>query len=97
MGRDEELSENIRDLLNSAMKCDPVAIHALIVNRVPCNQALVEHPCVVVDDLGAPDRSVVGLLGILNGLLPESHRVAYQIDESGLLVGFEVIDVRRNQ
>ena len=59
------------DLLNEAAKLDPQAIRALVDTRVVCNQALADHPTIQVGpasehDSGGP--SVVGLLGILNGI-----------------------------
>lgn len=59
------------ECLNSAFAADPNAIHALIVNRVPCNQALVDHPQIYVDMLTVVDSSMAQatLLGVLNGVL----------------------------
>jgi hypothetical protein len=59
------------ECLNSAFAADPNAIHALIVNRVPCNQALVDHPQIYVDMLTVVDSSLAQatLLGVLNGVL----------------------------
>lgn len=61
-------SQTIVDLLNQAVKADPSAMHALVVNRVPCTDALADHPTIVVDDEGTPGYPHVGLLGILNGI-----------------------------
>lgn len=49
--------------LNHLNDVDPVALHQLINNRVPCNKGLQDHPTVQVSVDG------VGLLGILNGLI----------------------------
>jgi hypothetical protein len=60
------------DTLNSAFLADPNAMHALVCNRVPCNQQLADHPTVVVDEnrtLGADGCATVGALGLLNGVL----------------------------
>lgn len=66
--------------LNELVDADPDAVRALIVQRVPCNQALAHHPTCRVMDVasveGAVDRNVgvvgvgyeVGFLGVLNGL-----------------------------
>lgn len=52
--------------LNELARLDPVAMLALVGQRVPCNQAIVDHPTVqVTDHAGHPE---VGLLGVLNGL-----------------------------
>ncbi len=55
--------DNAIDLMNDALKCDGVAISQLAFTRVPCNQALAQHPSIQVSG-----ESTVGLLGILNGL-----------------------------
>lgn len=59
--------EHIVDILNSAFKADPAAITSLFINRVPCNNALAEHPTIIVGDMHG---YVVGLTGLLNGLFP---------------------------
>lgn len=62
---------NIIDLLNSAFKADPNAMHALMVNRVPCNMALADHPDIIVEKVLTSDEDLfqVGLLGIVNGIM----------------------------
>ncbi len=59
------------DCLNTAFQADPNAIHALIVNRVPCNKALADHPDVVVDNppVIEGEHYSVGALGLVNGIL----------------------------
>lgn len=56
--------------LNDAFQRDPAAIHALVCNRVPCNDALMQHPTVVVQGsrVGVPGYSI-GALGLVNGVL----------------------------
>lgn len=59
------LADAIRTL-NDINAADPAVLPALLNFRVPCNQALADHPTVQV---GATDHGyVVGLLGILNGI-----------------------------
>jgi len=61
------LANQLIDSLNEIAKHDPVAMGKLIEARVPCNEALADHPTVQVDaHEGSP---TVGLLGILNGLV----------------------------
>lgn len=63
---DIELAQRICDLLNELLEIDRPAIAALIANRVPCNEALSNHPTVQV---GVQHGGYhVGMLGILNGL-----------------------------
>jgi hypothetical protein len=87
----------IVDLLNSAVHCDPAAIHALCEVRVPCSDRLAGHPSGVCAPLRCgsgegTEYPVVGLLGILNGLVWETgHVVAMELSDSGSLVRFRTV------
>lgn len=85
------------DCLNAAFANDPSAIHALIVNRVPCNQALVDHPFIIVEasPVLANKNYQVGALGLINGILTANGlpRVAVMFqdvpgEEQKRIVGF---------
>jgi hypothetical protein len=66
MSVDRELAQHIVNYLNELMNLDKPAVGALIGNRVPCNEALADHPtCQVSSQNGG---CYVGLLGLLNGL-----------------------------
>ena len=58
-------------VLESAFKADPNAIHALMCNRVPCNQALADDPYISVDIVPVLSGGCyqIGALGLLNGIL----------------------------
>ena len=59
-------------MLNRAFAADPDAVHAMVCNRVPCNNALADDPTVVVSaGLVAGSGPTVGMMGLLNGLLGE--------------------------
>lgn len=53
-------------LLNEAVALDRPAMAALLANRVPCNDALADHPTIQVQAQHGGYH--VGLLGIINGL-----------------------------
>lgn len=68
--------EQVIEVLNRAFRVDPNAIHALICNRVPCNEDLMEDPTIGVESPGPingeePHAFQVGALGLLNGCLGE--------------------------
>lgn len=66
----QEIHKLVLDMLNDAASRDPAAIHALLVNRVPCNEALADHPHIQVDaGKTIPNSSHVGTLGVINGIL----------------------------
>ena len=67
--RTVSLFETAVNTLNEAFRCDPDAIRALLCNRVPCNQALVEHPTVQVTRVPRAGSYTVGARGLLNGVL----------------------------
>jgi hypothetical protein len=64
---DRELAKRIVDYLNELVSLDNKAIEDLVNTRVPCNQALVNHPTCQVAVTNEQGR--VGLLGLLNGLV----------------------------
>lgn len=64
----EQLADHLIAGLNEIVKADRMALGALIEHRVPCNEALADHPTVQAhSENGKP--TTVGLLGILNGLV----------------------------
>ena len=90
--------------LNEALKLDPVAVQGLFEHRVPCNDALRDHPTIQVAAAGAEpvpgeparDQASVGILGLLNGLFGVDERswghIAACWDvESGTLLRFELV------
>lgn len=83
--------------LNQAYTADHAALHALVCNRVPCNQALADHPTVLVDTnkVTPTETYAVGMLGIVNGVIEamSGKRIAAMFtgaDEQGRcrLIGF---------
>jgi hypothetical protein len=66
MAVDIELAQRIVDYMNELIALDRPCIGALIANRIPCNDAFVDHPtCQVSSQHGGHH---VGVLGLLNGL-----------------------------
>lgn len=61
--------------LDSLVKIDPGAMAALINARVPCNDAMRDHPTVQVAANKDGSNARVGFLGIMNGLFgaDENH------------------------
>lgn len=55
------------DALNAAFAADPLAMRALLINVVPCNQALADHPTIQVAEYD--EGFTVGMLGVINGVL----------------------------
>jgi len=67
----EKLIEKYITVLNEAYDADPAAIHALLLNRIPCNEKLANHPTIQVTEETVPKQTYysVGVLGLLNGLI----------------------------
>jgi hypothetical protein len=78
-------------LLNACMALDPKAMHALIESRVPCNDALADHPTVQV--LSVDGQPHVGILGLINGLFGTDQvgrgPIAAVFGDDGKLASFE--------
>ena len=94
--------------LNSLVAIDPYAMAELLCIRVPCNQALADHPSVQVAAGGersgytfiAPNTFRVGMLGVLNGFcgtLDDGPRKGWgpiaAIYDDGKLLRFERSEV----
>ncbi len=86
-------TQQIVDLFNELHGLDPDFLLPLIETRLPCNQAIADHPTVVVDgdDVGGPWR--VGLLGILEGIAGiDGQLIGMLVDENTKkLTGFKII------
>jgi hypothetical protein len=64
--------QQVVDLLNDAFRRDPKAMHSLMCNRVPCDERLVDHPTIQVDQIPIklePVEYCVGCLGLINGIV----------------------------
>lgn len=76
-------------LLNEAVALDRPAMAALLANRVPCNEALADHPSIQVQAQHGGYH--VGLLGIINGLFgvdDEGKGLICYVFADGHLQGF---------
>lgn len=86
-----EDQDKVLEYLNSIFLADPQAVHALMANRVPCtNNALYDHPHIVVGRNNVIPGYNIGALGMLNGLLTTLglERVAMKFDDSDIPNGF---------
>lgn len=97
-----EIAEQSVKLLNEAFELDPESIERLVLTRIPCNEALTQHPTIQV----GPARMVahnpgmaVGLIGILNGIAGANSdslgAIAVIVDNAtGKIKGFQVLQDR---
>ena len=60
------MAQRIVTLLNELLEKDRPAIAALIANRVPCNEAMADHPTLQVS--AQHGGFFLGPLGLLNGI-----------------------------
>lgn len=92
------IAKHIISTLNEIHAQDPSVLAALIENRVPCNDALSEHPTVQVEyrDPKDPDMGCkVGFLGILNGVLgtipgTQIGYITADFEKDGTLIDFQM-------
>ena len=76
--------DEVISFLNELITLDRQALFQLMTHRITCNESLAQHPTVQVRDVGG--SSIVGMLGILNGM--------FGVDSSGwgpitMVVDFE--------
>ena len=84
-------AESICEFLNNLLEIDRGPIEQLVETRVPCNEALANHPNVPVlllDD----GQTKIGLLGILNGIIAGASdgRILIGVYDENKLVKFEL-------
>lgn len=83
----EQIQAVFIKVLNDAFKLDPKAMQALVELRIPCNQALCDHPTIQVTNDGK-----VGLVGIINGILEELTKLRLGFEHvDGKLTGFVAV------
>ncbi len=85
--------EDVIEYLNELIETDRPAIAALVANRVPCNEALADHPTCQV---GAQHGGFhVGMLGVINGMfgsMPDSWGPITFVFEDGDLLRVELTE-----
>ena len=67
-----EATRKAVNCLNDAFHVDPGAMHALICNRVPCNETFAADPFIAVDAppvLSGDGYFCVGMLGVIVGVM----------------------------
>lgn len=68
-------AQSICNTLNRLFKADPVATHALMVNRIPASENIINDPWLICNqNTVLPDNNCsIGILGIINGILWENY------------------------
>lgn len=86
----------IAALLNEALLMDPEAVTALLNSRVPCNNALANHPTIqVAVEPGEEIEYSLGLVGLLNGLAKNEFLCSrWSEEETPKLLGFSVLSAK---
>ena len=82
--------------LNGAVAANKGAMHALLINRVPVGQEMIDDPFMVVDEIPATGGVTLGMLGVINGLLnslgmPRLTAIwEHTVDQGNNFVGFGI-------
>lgn len=99
----QPITDAMVDILNQAFEADPGAMHALLCNCVPANQALLDMPHILVD-AHTPQFKTLSMMGVINGMLSAAglQKVAAKWsapDEEGwcVLLGFCVYEEPLNE
>lgn len=93
------------ELMNRLFRTDPNAVHALLINRVPCNEEFSNDPDVPVDNVRVFSDPMyqVGALGLINGILSANGQPMIAVmwserdaDGCSKMIGFcEYTEVKR--
>lgn len=86
-----ENAQTIVDLFNEFYETDPDAATLLVGLRFSCNDAVAEHPRFLA--AGEPGKPSIGIVGLLNAMFSESHRIGICIDDDQIITGFALVDV----
>lgn len=82
--RPDAILSAVLDVLNQALDKDPEAIRQLLNLRVPCANAMADHPSLVVDtcDSLTGETRTLDVLGVVNGICRHltGGRVAVMLD-----------------
>jgi len=82
MFKDSITPQEVCDLLNELIELDPTAIGALMINCVPCNEGIADHPTVQVYE--RHQGFTLGVLGLINGPFGIDSKgwgqIAYSLD-----------------
>ena len=81
-------------VLNDLVKTDRDAMRRLIQQRVPCNEAMLNHPTAQALKINEGDEPTIGLLGVLNALFGIDAEgwgpIAAVFDGMGTLESFSI-------
>ncbi len=101
----QQIEETILATMQTAFEADPGAMRALVVNRVPCSQALADHASIVVSPIPVegPARFELGAVGLLVGIMSDmgcQRVIAWKFekcdgeapDQQMKFVGFALVD-----
>ena len=93
----DQIAAQFIAVLNEALKADHTTVSALCDNRIPCNDALADHPDVTV----MVENGVcnIGLLGLINGILSRvtGKTLAAHYDEHFRLTKFALLKPVKNK
>jgi hypothetical protein len=81
---------NTLGVMQGILLADPKAMHALIETRVPCVAAVESEDCPAIPFDDGTGNLQLGLLGVINGLMPRDYRIVAVYDDGGTLTDFKV-------
>lgn len=91
-------ADKVVEVLNELHRLDPVATDRLFNARVRCNDAVADHPNLLVASDAMGWR--IGIMGVLNGILAREDScgsgVAAVLD-NGVVVGFQTVNLNQVQ
>lgn len=86
--RREETVKKACERLNAILAVDRKAVSDLIELRVFCNQKVGDTDCPAVPFDDGSGNLQIGLLGVIQALIPSEYRIVAQCGDDGLVSGF---------
>lgn len=86
-------AQQIVDNLNAIVVVDRETVHSLVETRFFCSKKVEADDCPAVPYVDERGNLMLGMLGVINGLLPPASRVVAVFDDAQQLVGFKLGEV----
>jgi hypothetical protein len=83
-----DAAREVVDRLNRVLAADPETMTSLLETRFFCSKTVESPDCPAVPYLDERGNLQLGLLGVINGLLPEELRVVAHYDDNGRCTQF---------
>ena len=92
-GQRKAAAERIVERLNAVLKADPATVTALAEFRMFCNKRVKADDCPAVPTEDKYGNLQLGMLGVIQALMPDGWRVVAHYSEANEIVNFTCREV----